>query len=199
VSYALQGVVKKGTGKNALDLQRPAAGKTGTATNNDGNVSSSWFVGYTPQLSTAVMYARGDGNDNLNCKKPTGKICDPGYLVPYFGAEYPTRTWTEAVRLTLDDAPVEEFPPPANVKAKQDDHAALPTFTPSPTPTRTKSPEPTKTRKPSPTPTPTPTPSPSPTPTPTPTPTQPPSQTVIPSPTNTGGPGKPKNSPSQGQ
>ncbi len=152
VSYALQGVVKKGTGKNALDLQRPAAGKTGTATNNDGNVSSSWFVGYTPQLSTAVMYARGDGNDNLNCKKPTGKICDPGYLVPYFGAEYPTRTWTEAMRLTLDDAPVEKFPPPANVKAKQDDHAALPTFTPSPTPTRTQSPEPTKTRKPSPTP-----------------------------------------------
>ena len=51
VSYALQQVVKNGTGKNALALGRPAAGKTGTATNADGNVSSSWFVGYTPQLA----------------------------------------------------------------------------------------------------------------------------------------------------
>ena len=89
VSYALQGVVKQGTGQNAQALGRPAAGKTGTATNADGNVSSSWFVGYTPQLATAVMYVRGDGNDNLNCKNKNGKNCDPGYLVPYFGAEYP--------------------------------------------------------------------------------------------------------------
>ena len=48
VSYALQQVVSDGTGTAALALGRPAAGKTGTATNGDGNVSSSWFVGYTP-------------------------------------------------------------------------------------------------------------------------------------------------------
>ena len=48
VSYALQQVVKSGTGTAALALGRPAAGKTGTATNDKGNVSSSWFVGYTP-------------------------------------------------------------------------------------------------------------------------------------------------------
>jgi membrane peptidoglycan carboxypeptidase len=140
VSYALQGVVKNGTGRNALALGRPAAGKTGTATNADGNVSSSWFVGYTPQLATAVMYVRGDGNDNLNCKNQNGKNCVPGYLVPYFGAEYPTKTWTDVMRRSLDGAPVEQFPPPANVKATKNDHVPLPTFTPTPTPT----PQPTK-------------------------------------------------------
>ena len=46
---------------NALGLGRPAAGKTGTATNDDGDVSSSWFVGYTPQVATAVMYVARQG------------------------------------------------------------------------------------------------------------------------------------------
>ena len=70
VSYALQQVVKKRhRHRTPWRSAGPAAGKTGTATNDDGNVSSSWFVGYTPQLATAVMYVRGDGNDNLNCEK----------------------------------------------------------------------------------------------------------------------------------
>ena len=158
VSWALEQVVKKGTGQNALALGRPAAGKTGTATNDKGDVSSSWFVGYTPQLSTAVMYVRGDGNDALN-----------GYMPSYFGADYPTRTWTEAMKQTLDDAPILEFPPPANLDAKQDDHEPLPTFTPEPSPTRTREteteePSPTETEEPTLTPKPSPTPKPSKTP-----------------------------------
>ena len=52
--------------RRAQALGRPAAGKTGTATNDKDEVSSSWFVGYTPQLSTAVMYVRGDGDDQLD-------------------------------------------------------------------------------------------------------------------------------------
>ncbi len=163
VSYALQQVVKVGTGRNALALGRPAAGKTGTATNADGDVSSSWFVGYTPQLATAVMYVRGDGNDALN-----------GYLPTYFGADYPTRTWTEVQRETLDGAPVESFPPAANVPAKRNDHTPAPTYTPSPSPT------PTPTRSPTPTPTTT---APAPTSSaPAPTTSAPPTQSPSPSP-----------------
>jgi membrane peptidoglycan carboxypeptidase len=134
VSYALQQVVRAGTGQNALALGRPAAGKTGTATNQAGDVSSSWFVGYTPQLSTAVMYVRGDGNDALN-----------GYLPSYFGADYPTRTWTEAMKETLDNKPIEQFPPPANVAERKNDHRPLPTFTPTPSPTKTTKPKPSRT------------------------------------------------------
>ena len=44
-------------GAEALALERPAAGKTGTATIDAGDVSSSWFVGYTPQVSTAVKFS----------------------------------------------------------------------------------------------------------------------------------------------
>lgn len=134
VSYALQQVVSSGTGTAALSLGRPAAGKTGTATNENGNVSSSWFVGYTPQVSTAVMYVRGDGNDNINCIEATSVACTPGYLVPYFGASYPARTWTAAVAATLDDAPVEDFPEPAFVDSDRDDDDDSTPFTPDPTP-----------------------------------------------------------------
>jgi membrane peptidoglycan carboxypeptidase len=129
VSYALQRVVKNGTGQNAMELGRPAAGKTGTATNNDGDVSSSWFVGYTPQLSTAVMYVRGDGNDPLN-----------NYLPSYFGAVYPTQTWTAVMERALAGAPIKDFPPPAWVSKTLPGHNPLPTYTPTPTPSPTPSP-----------------------------------------------------------
>jgi len=50
-SQLLKGVIQKGTGTKAkLDGGRPAAGKTGTTDNH----VESWFVGYTPQLATAV-------------------------------------------------------------------------------------------------------------------------------------------------
>src|SRR5690606_13286062 len=46
VSYALQQVVRNGSGqREASQLGRPAGGKTGTATNSKDQVSSSWFVG----------------------------------------------------------------------------------------------------------------------------------------------------------
>lgn len=165
VSFALQGVVKNGTGQNALALGRPAAGKTGTATNADGDVSSSWFVGYTPQLVTAVMYVRGDGNDALD-----------GYMPSYFGADYPTRTWTSVMDRSLGAAPIEQFPPRGNVKAKAKDGQPTPSYTPEPTPT----PQPTQ-----PPPSRTPRPTPSQTPSETPTPTQTPSETESSSPTTT--------------
>jgi membrane peptidoglycan carboxypeptidase len=51
VTSLLQGVVRAGTGKRAqLSDGRPVAGKTGTTE----NYGDAWFVGYTPQLVTAV-------------------------------------------------------------------------------------------------------------------------------------------------
>ena len=46
----LQRVVTEGTGNRAALPDRPAAGKTGTTE----NFGDAWFVGYTPQLVTAV-------------------------------------------------------------------------------------------------------------------------------------------------
>ena len=73
------------------------------------------------------MYVRGDGDDQLD-----------GWLPPYngaagyFGAGYPTATWAAVMKRDILGQPVEQFPPPANVPAKQTDHAPVPTFTPPP-------------------------------------------------------------------
>ena len=131
VSYAMQQVVKNGTGANAQALGRPAAGKTGTATNADDKVSSSWFVGYTPQMSTAVMYVRGSGNESLE-----------GFLEPFYGATYPTQTWTAVMSRLMEGEPVEEFPPPAYVDGDAPEEGHAP-YTPPPKPT--KKPKPTET------------------------------------------------------
>jgi membrane peptidoglycan carboxypeptidase len=128
VSYALQQVVLHGTGANAQAIDRPAAGKTGTATNDNGDVSSSWFVGYTPQLATAVMYVRGDGNDALNDWLPPYNGA-----AGYFGAGYPTATWAAVMKRDLVGMPVENFPPAAYVSGQPPEAGHAP-YTPPPAP-----------------------------------------------------------------
>jgi penicillin-binding protein 1A len=52
----MKGVVLYGTGKGALALGRPAAGKTGTST----NFRDAWFVGYTADMLCTVWVGRDD-------------------------------------------------------------------------------------------------------------------------------------------
>ena len=146
-SYALQQVVKTGTGTAALALGRPAAGKTGTATASspdpgvDDYVSSAWFVGYTPQLATAVMYVRGKGQGQLD-----------GWLPEYFGGSYPARTWTDVMTRDLEGTEPEDFPPAANLDGDAPDDGHEP-YTPPPPTTKKPKPSKTPTEKPSKTPT----------------------------------------------
>jgi membrane peptidoglycan carboxypeptidase len=167
VSYAMQQVVLNGTGANAQAIDRPAAGKTGTATNDDGDVSSSWFVGFTPQLSTAVMYVRGDGDDALNDWLP-----DYNGAAGYFGAGYPTATWSAVMKADLVGVPVESFPLPAYVTGTPPEtgHSPLPP-PPPPSTHRTQSSAPTSSAPPS-----------------KPTTSAPPSSSPTASPTDTGSP-----------
>jgi len=170
-SYAMQQVVKAGTGVKAQRIGRPAAGKTGTATNDNGDVVTSWFVGFTPQVSTAVMYVRGNGRKPLD-----------GWLPSYFGADYPTATWAATMSALMEGQPVENFPPPANLDGNAPSAGHDPYTPPPPKPKKTKTP------KPSPTPGPTTPPPPAPPSTPpgqseTPSPTGPPTGPVL------GGPG----------
>ena len=62
---------------------RPPARPAPRPTTSD-QVDSSWFIGYTPQLATSVMYVRGKGNEQLD-----------GWLPSYFGGDYPADTWTD--------------------------------------------------------------------------------------------------------
>jgi penicillin-binding protein 1A len=72
VSQSLQQVVLSGTGTRARLPNRWVAGKTGTS-NNAENV---WFVGYTPQLSTAVWLGAPSGNVSM------GRATGGAYAAP---------------------------------------------------------------------------------------------------------------------
>jgi membrane peptidoglycan carboxypeptidase len=148
-SYAMQQVVKAGTGVKAQRIGRPAAGKTGTATNDKGDVVTSWFVGFTPQVSTAVMYVRGNGRKPLN-----------GWLPSYFGADYPTATWAATMSAIMQGLPVKDFPPPANLDGTAPTSGHDPYTPPPPPPKKTKTAAPTTPAAPLPSNTPTPPPPP---------------------------------------
>ena len=86
----MKGVIAEGTGKNA-DIGRPAAGKTGT-TSSERDV---WFVGYVPQLATAVWV----GNDNY---KTLGKGVT--------GGSHAAPIWRSFMLKALEKEPVRYFP-----------------------------------------------------------------------------------------
>ena len=93
LTSVLQSVVTSGTGKHA-QIGRPAAGKTGT-TSSERDI---WFVGYVPQLSTAVWV----GNDN---NRPIGGGAT--------GGVYAAPIWRNFMLKALKNEPVQYFPSPA--------------------------------------------------------------------------------------
>lgn len=131
LTYALQGVVRSGTGAAASALGRPAAGKTGTSQSN----ASAWFSAYTPQLAASVAFYRSDATKSLN---------GIGGITSVTGGSFPARIWTEFMKGALDGEPVMEFPPPARIG----ENTSQPTVTPTTTPTPTTKPS-TTTTKPS--------------------------------------------------
>lgn len=108
VTSVLQGVIDQpgGTGYGVADIGRPAAGKTGTAT----NYRAGWFVGYTPQLTTAVMSADPRGPD----KYPLVNVTTPnGFFPQVYGATLAAPAFALIMRAALAGLPVEPFPLPA--------------------------------------------------------------------------------------
>jgi membrane peptidoglycan carboxypeptidase len=95
----LKGVVAGGTGRRA-DIGRPVAGKTGTATNN----TDIWFVGYTPQLATAVWMG------HVDAQRPLGSI---------FGGDVAAPTFATFMRQAMEGRPVLDFPVPGPLPAPQ--------------------------------------------------------------------------------
>lgn len=99
LNSALQGVVQSGTGTSA-QIGRPAAGKTGT-TSSERDV---WFVGYVPQLATAVWI----GNDEY---RPLGYgVTGGGFAAP---------VWRKFMLRALEGQPVQQFTPPSQFQRPQ--------------------------------------------------------------------------------
>ncbi|SDN36121.1 Membrane carboxypeptidase (penicillin-binding protein) [Actinomyces ruminicola] len=99
-TYAMQQVVNSGSGTTALALGRPVAAKTGSSSDN----KSAQFVGYTPQIATAVtLYQTGeDGSEE--------SITPWGYYGEITGSTYPADIFTEYMTTALADLPIEYFP-----------------------------------------------------------------------------------------
>lgn len=133
-TYAMTRVLRYGTGTRArLPGGRPAAGKTGTTTDN----TDAWFVGFTPQLSAAVWLGNVDNAPLTNV---------PGYSGGVYGGQLPAETWDVFMSEALADAPVREFPDPV---FGGDTSSGLPPPPPPPSPTPSTSTSPPVTPSPS--------------------------------------------------
>ena len=109
VTDVLRDVVEndEGTGRNARLPGREVAGKTGTT---DGN-KSAWFVGYTPQLSTAIdMYRRDDNEKNQN--GTFLEMFGTGGQAKIHGASFPSEIWRTYMTEALKGQAVLRFPAP---------------------------------------------------------------------------------------
>ncbi len=91
----MKGVISRGTGWNA-QIGRPAAGKTGTTE----DFIDAWFIGFTPDLVTAVYI----GNDD---RKPLGNKMTGGVAA--------APIWAKFMKEALKDYEKKDFRQPARV------------------------------------------------------------------------------------
>ncbi|MEA2627181.1 MAG: penicillin-binding protein [Candidatus Binatota bacterium] len=92
----MEDVIRRGTGRRALALGRPAAGKTGTTNEH----MDAWFVGYTPDL-VAGVWVGFDEKRILGKKETGGRAAVP--------------IWLDFMQKALAKTPVSDFPIPPGV------------------------------------------------------------------------------------
>jgi penicillin-binding protein 1A len=97
-TVALQAVVTGGTATRAQLPGRPAAGKTGT-TDSHGDA---WFIGFTPQLATAVWMG------NPETVVPMNNVGG----INVFGGTFPALVWHNFMVKAMDGLPVVGFTAP---------------------------------------------------------------------------------------
>ncbi len=97
ITNMLKGVIKRGTGRRARALGRPAAGKTGT-TNNQ---VDAWFIGYTPQVLTGVWTGR-DTPTSMGRYETGSRAALP--------------TWLAFMQDEHKGRPTEDFTPPEGIE-----------------------------------------------------------------------------------
>jgi membrane peptidoglycan carboxypeptidase len=127
INSMLQDVVKYGSGTSVLGLDRPVAGKTGTTD----DYKSALFIGYTPQLSTAVMMFRENPS-----KQTLLSMRGVGGFALFYGRLMPAEVWLNFMQAALGGTPVADFPAAPSLP-KGANESGAPTPTPSATATKT--------------------------------------------------------------
>ena len=95
MSSMLEGVIARGTG-TAASIGRPAAGKTGTTDDNH----DAWFIGYTPDIVTAVWVGDDTGSQSL------GEI---------YGGTVPAQIWHDYMASAVSGTSADDFDVPAGM------------------------------------------------------------------------------------
>ncbi len=98
VTAVLRKVVEGGTGTRARQRDRAVAGKTGTSQ----EWRDAWFVGYTPELATAVWMGNPKLQDSM---RNVGGI-------RVTGGSYPAMTWGAYMAEAFKDTPATKFAEP---------------------------------------------------------------------------------------
>lgn len=96
----LEGVIDHGTG-TAAAIGRPAAGKTGTTDDN----KDAWFVGYTPDIVTAVWIGDDTGSHSL------GEI---------YGGTIPAEIWKDYMSSATSDESGGDFSAPSGMEHRKE-------------------------------------------------------------------------------
>jgi penicillin-binding protein 1A len=106
ITQMLQGVVTSGTGVAAALPDRPVAGKTGTTE----NYGDAWFVGYTPQLVTAVWVGYPNGLRPMLSEYQGRSVT---------GGTFPAQIWKTFMQAALAEVRAEPqaFPSPPYLSA----------------------------------------------------------------------------------
>ena len=122
----MKGVIKFGTARRTpLANDRPAAGKTGTQDDN----TNAWFVGFTPQLTTAVWV--GDPKGYTPMVRIPEFVKADGY-VRIQGAMYPARIWKQYMDAAHENLPVLDWdaPPPGQPTEARPDTSPVRVYLP---------------------------------------------------------------------
>jgi penicillin-binding protein 1A len=96
VVHLMKAVVERGTARDAQQLGRPAAGKTGTST----GFRDAWFIGTTADLITGVWIGRDDFT-------PIGDRMTGGVIA--------LPIWLQFMRAAHPQTPARDFEPPDDV------------------------------------------------------------------------------------
>ncbi|HEX5616086.1 MAG TPA: PBP1A family penicillin-binding protein [Acidimicrobiia bacterium] len=112
VNAVMEQVITRGTGVNAR-IGRPVAGKTGTGE----EWRDAWFVGSTPELTTAVWVGFPDAERSMLPPLTRAKVT---------GGLWPAQIWALYSGAVLAETPASEFPAPTSEEGGNVKVSALP-------------------------------------------------------------------------